>query len=111
MGQCPPLTRILRKSLSGYTPAQIDLAMATVLETVDCQNITIPDFKRLVQNQLETDQPNIPETEECDMCLEPLEEGDDLLPLDPCQHVFHAYCIRPWLEKDSSCPRCRAQIK
>merc|ERR1719370_1414386 len=50
---CPPLTRILRKSLSGYDTAQIDIAMAIVMESVDCQSITIPEFQGLVQCQLE----------------------------------------------------------
>jgi hypothetical protein len=101
------LTRILRKALSGYTPTQIDLAMAVVLERVDCQDITIPDFQGLVQGQLKATIDT--EVDECHMCLEPLDMGE-LLTLDPCNHVFHTTCIRPWLERDRSCPKCRAKV-
>ena len=117
----PPLTRILRKSLSGYCAAQIDLAMASVMESVDCQTITIPEFQALVQSQLEfqalvqsqleTRSPVVPDQEECHMCLEPLYGGPEVEALNPCKHVFHAPCIRPWLQKDPSCPKCRAEIK
>jgi len=117
----PPLTRILRKSLSGYCAAQIDLAMASVMESVDCQTITIPEFQALVQSQLEfqalfqsqleTRSPVVSDQEECHMCLEPLYGGTEVEALNPCKHVFHAPCIRPWLQKDPSCPKCRAQIK
>ena len=117
----PPLTRILRKSLSGYCAAQIDLAMASVMESVDCQTITIPEFQALVQSQLEfqalvqsqleTRSPVVSDQEECHMCLEPLYGGPEVEALNPCKHVFHAPCIRPWLQKDPSCPKCRAEIK
>jgi hypothetical protein len=25
----------------------------------------------------------------------------------PCQHVFHACCAEPWLEREAWCPVCR----
>ena len=109
---CPPLTRILRKALSGYSAAQIDEAMAAVLERVDCAHITIPDFQGLVLAHLEAAQAsNDMDVEECHMCLEPMDLLDNLLALDPCQHVFHAPCVRPWLQKDPTCPKCRAQVR
>ena len=107
---CLPLTRILRKALAGFTSAHIDVAMAIVLERVDCQNITIPEFQRLVQDQLEAGLPMDQEVEECHMCLEPLDAGPAQVALKPCLHVFHALCIQPWIERDSSCPKCRAKV-
>lgn len=109
---CPPLTRILRKALSGYSATQIDQAMAAVLERVDCAHITIPDFQGLVLAHLEASQAsNDMDVDECHMCLEPMDLLDNLLALDPCQHVFHAPCVRPWLLKDLTCPKCRAQVR
>ena len=109
---CPPLTRILRKALSGYSSIQIDQAMAMVLERVDCAHITIPDFQGLVLAQLEASQASKDmDVEECHMCLEPMDLLDNLIALDPCQHVFHAPCVRPWLLKDPTCPKCRAQVR
>ena len=111
---CPPLTRILRKSLSGYDTAQIDIAMAIVMESVDCQSITIPEFQSLVQCQLESlaekKSSILSDLDECHMCLEPLYGGPEVEALNPCNHVFHAPCIRPWLQKDPTCPKCRAKI-
>merc|ERR1719430_2791613 len=101
---CPPLTRILRKSLSGYDTAQIDIAMAIVMESVDCQSITIPEFQSLVQCQLESlaekKSSILSDLDECHMCLEPLYGGPEVEALNPCNHVFHLPCIRPWLQKD-----------
>lgn len=28
----------------------------------------------------------------------------------PCKHYFHVKCIDPWLERNASCPTCRAVI-
>ena len=108
---CPPLTRILRKSLSGYGSAQIDIAMAIVMESVDCQSITIPEFQGLVQCQLEKRSSILLDLDECHMCLEPLYGGPEVEALNPCNHVFHVPCIRPWLQKDPTCPKCRAKIE
>ena len=107
---CPPLTRILRKSLSGYSTAQIDIAMAIVMESIDCQSITIPEFQGLVQCQLEKRSSILSDLDECHMCLEPLYGGPEVEALNPCNHVFHVPCIRPWLQKDPTCPKCRAKI-
>ena len=107
---CPPLTRILRKSLSEYGTAQIDIAMAVVMESVDCQSITIPEFQGLVKCQLEKRSSILSDLDECHMCLEPLYGGPEVEALNPCNHVFHVPCIRPWLHKDPTCPKCRAKI-
>lgn len=49
------------------------------------------------------------EQDDCAVCLEELQDGDDLLQL-PCAHRFHCSCVSPWLENSSHCPCCRMDI-
>mmetsp|Transcript_33126 Transcript_33126/g.60752 ORF Transcript_33126/g.60752 Transcript_33126/m.60752 type:complete len:235 (+) Transcript_33126:100-804(+) len=43
----------------------------------------------------------------CHVCLEELQEGDDVGQLK-CGHVFHARCIKQWMQRGRGCPlRCQ----
>ena len=46
---------------------------------------------------------------ECPICLEKFEEGQDLSRSQKriCNHTFHAKCLEPWLMKHDDCPCCR----
>ncbi len=44
---------------------------------------------------------------DCSICLCELNEEISGL---PCSHSFHSECIRPWAEKNNSCPLCRTPI-
>ncbi|KAL0896395.1 hypothetical protein Bca101_080356 [Brassica carinata] len=46
----------------------------------------------------------------CSICLQDAADGEKMRRLTACGHCFHAVCIDPWLEKQSTCPQCRAQI-
>jgi hypothetical protein len=52
---------------------------------------------------------NVSDIDECLICTELLEE--EFQCLDPCGHVFHVACIRKWVIKESSCPKCRAEVQ
>ncbi|VDN50053.1 unnamed protein product [Dracunculus medinensis] len=41
--------------------------------------------------------------EDCAICWERIQIARQL----PCNHFFHEWCLRNWLEQDSSCPTCR----
>ena len=43
----------------------------------------------------------------CSICLDELKDGDHILALPKCLHVFHKRCLQPWLNKHNSCPNCR----
>ncbi|XP_032085774.1 E3 ubiquitin-protein ligase RNF181 [Thamnophis elegans] len=45
----------------------------------------------------------------CPVCL--LEfEAEEAARQMPCQHLFHAGCLLPWLGKTNSCPLCRHEL-
>lgn len=46
----------------------------------------------------------------CPICLGEFEKGNEIRTL-PCTHFFHKDCIDPWLNTNTSCPRCRADIR
>lgn len=52
--------------------------------------------------------------EECGICYERLDEKEAIAL--PCHHrgcssCFHTECIRPWLQRNPSCPLCRSELQ
>ncbi|KAJ1479646.1 hypothetical protein T484DRAFT_1628281, partial [Baffinella frigidus] len=41
---------------------------------------------------------------------EAYEEGHELVML-PCQHEFHAACVKSWLHRSPTCPSCRHELE
>ena len=46
---------------------------------------------------------------ECSICLETFSDGQDITVL-PCDHTFHAQCLKTWARKSGACPCCRNAI-
>ncbi|XP_020296633.1 E3 ubiquitin-protein ligase RNF115 isoform X2 [Pseudomyrmex gracilis] len=46
---------------------------------------------------------------QCSVCWEDFKLGEPVRQL-PCQHVYHAPCIVPWLELHGTCPICRQNL-
>jgi hypothetical protein len=42
----------------------------------------------------------------CIICREEMTTAKKLL----CGHLFHVHCLRSWLERQHTCPTCRAPI-
>lgn len=56
------------------------------------------------------------QSHECSICFSDLSSGSDAVVLpcgrkQGCNSVFHADCIRPWLERNPSCPLCRSSMQ
>ena len=47
---------------------------------------------------------------ECAICLLHYSVGEMVRQL-PCQHLFHAECLSPWLRDHMTCPICRKPLK
>ena len=46
---------------------------------------------------------------ECVICCEDFRAGHQVMAL-PCQHRFHAGCIKPWVAQVGQCPMCREEL-
>ena len=42
----------------------------------------------------------------CIICREQMTSGKKL----PCNHIFHAHCLRSWFQRQQSCPTCRLDV-
>jgi len=42
----------------------------------------------------------------CIICREEMATAKKLL----CGHLFHVHCLRSWLERQNTCPTCRALV-
>lgn len=51
--------------------------------------------------------------DECSICFEKIKKRQKFRAL-PCsevkQHCFHTKCIDPWLQRNTTCPVCRAKV-
>ncbi|KAK2657937.1 hypothetical protein Ddye_010989 [Dipteronia dyeriana] len=47
---------------------------------------------------------------ECPVCLSVFSDGEDIKQLSACKHSFHSHCIDMWLNSQSNCPICRADV-
>ena len=117
-----PFTLIMAKRFPDFSVDQIENAIQQVSSSFKLQRLTIPEFQDMVEQKLkdENDEAEIymsdddddssseSDTEECCICTELLTQ--DLRSLDPCQHVFHELCIKDWLNKNMTCPKCRADV-
>jgi len=48
----------------------------------------------------------------CVICQAEFAEHDQVVELEcDARHIFHADCLRPWFEKQLTCPICRESVK
>lgn len=48
--------------------------------------------------------------EECPICLESFQTDDELRMIPNCEHIYHADCIKTWLQANTVCPYCRGDL-
>ncbi|XP_050236921.1 RING-H2 finger protein ATL66-like [Mercurialis annua] len=49
--------------------------------------------------------------DECVICLEDFEEGDECRILTRCNHIYHKACVDRWILNDAHCPICRECVQ
>eukprot|EP00934_Nitzschia_sp_Nitz4_P006147 Nitzschia sp. Nitz4//scaffold28_size193895//23413//24537//NITZ4_001626-RA/size193895-processed-gene-0.6-mRNA-1//1//CDS//3329545865//6137//frame0 len=47
----------------------------------------------------------------CTICLGTLEDGDRVGSLEKCNHIFHAECLKHWLQRRNACPLCKMEMQ
>lgn len=45
----------------------------------------------------------------CTVCMEFIDLGTKGMFM-PCGHIYHPDCLKPWLEKNNTCPVCRFDL-
>ncbi|GJW00096.1 RING-H2 finger protein ATL16 [Tanacetum coccineum] len=50
------------------------------------------------------------ENYDCVICLEEFKEKETVRVVEPCNHLFHKYCLTKWLPQHQTCPTCRHPI-
>jgi hypothetical protein len=86
------------------TPADGDNDVETGLAGTDERSQELEDFAPIDLSE--------PATVDCVICMEtltfPMRRREYMV--TPCDHVFHAQCLKPWMDQKLECPTCRMQL-
>ena len=47
---------------------------------------------------------------QCRLCLQYFKQGEELMKIPICEHIFHINCLRKWLMDFQKCPVCDSNI-
>jgi hypothetical protein len=53
----------------------------------------------------------IPLNDNCSICQDPMEAGQETRTIFACSHCFHRECIDKWFEGHVQCPTCRHDVR
>merc|ERR1712126_724223 len=130
-----PFATIMASKFPTFSLMDVDQAVKEVFRTASTEDLTLPILEKKIKLKMfkvedhdddeiymsdedvedgddeasagtNTDDEN--NIDECLICLELLK--DDLGYLMKCGHVFHNLCIKDWINKDETCPKCRTGV-
>jgi hypothetical protein len=102
----------------------LELIITYILETRFLETVNIPEYIKNITHFLRQllQMDNVPDVQvepvavditnehpQCRICQEPFANGGGLSQM-PCSHIYHTNCIESWLEKNRTCPICRAEM-
>ena len=47
---------------------------------------------------------------QCRLCLQYFKQGEELMKIPLCEHIFHINCLKKWLMDFQKCPVCESNI-
>lgn len=88
------------EAVDGEATPQLEPAPREVMDAI--REVTLD---HVVLNEMK-------QTPQCVICCSDFEvNGDGLSQLPGCGHLFHAACIRQWLDRAANCPICRCDLR
>jgi hypothetical protein len=84
---------------------------APSLQTFLDQTVTVhPTAEQINQHTIATTAPRTMD-DNCAICQDPIEQGQQMRILNYCTHLFHSNCIDTWFTTHVTCPTCRHDIR
>jgi hypothetical protein len=101
---------ILSSLLSQVLEPDVSLSSSRMQSFLN-QNVVIsPTDEQIAENTTFRIASGVEDTN-CTVCLDPIEEDQQLCCLNHCQHKFHQDCIMTWFQSNVRCPTCRHDIR
>ena len=98
-------------SSSEYSaPAPSALQGLSILQDLFRPVVIRPTEEQLAQNTYVYCS-DIPYNENCSICQDPMEAGQETRTLLACSHCFHRECIDRWFQENVRCPTCRQDVR
>lgn len=96
---------------AGLTPAQIKALPGEGVVGGSCDGQHASDM--LCEDQLAGEHGCVVRCcgEDCSICLNTLEHGENIRRLPSCDHTFHRSCIDLWLLRRADCPLCKRDVR
>ena len=54
---------------------------------------------------------DVPLNDNCSVCQDPMEVGQETRTILACSHCFHRECIDIWFQEHVQCPTCRHDVR
>lgn len=104
MNQDNIITSILGQVLYGRRDAS---AMQNFLN----QTVVIHPSDDQIDNNTSVNTATRTQDDNCAICQDEIEEGQEMRSINHCRHLFHKHCIDTWFQTNVRCPSCRHDIR